>query len=159
MGVLQYSICSRPGRTPWPPQAQSLARGRCAHGGDRRGQVAWMWESGPSWSIMPCPLLIVTQVTHGYLTPSTLLPLDQHLLAPHLIHGTVEQHILVLLLLLTNLPSRWPRRWRECGGSARKVQQASPHRCMTGARAYTSVSLSRSGEANSEKSLPLQLTP
>jgi hypothetical protein len=28
----------------------------------------------------------------------------QHLLAPHLIHGTVEQRILVLLLLLTNLP-------------------------------------------------------
>src|SRR3954447_25458328 len=36
--------------------------------------------------------------------PSTLQPLDQHLLAPHLIHGTVEQRILVLLLLLTNLP-------------------------------------------------------
>jgi hypothetical protein len=63
-----------------------------------------MWESGPSWSIMPCPLLIVTQVTHGYLTPTTLQPLDQHLLAPHLIHGTVEPRILVLLLLLTNLP-------------------------------------------------------
>ena len=63
-----------------------------------------MWESGPSWSIMPCSLLIVTQVTHGYLTPLTLQPLDQHLLAPHLIHGTVEQRILVLLLLLTNLP-------------------------------------------------------
>jgi hypothetical protein len=28
----------------------------------------------------------------------------QQLLAPHLIHGTVEQCILVLLLLLTNLP-------------------------------------------------------
>jgi hypothetical protein len=55
-------------------------------------------------SIMPCALLIVTQVTHGYLTPLTLQPLDQHLLAPHLIHGTVEQRILVLLLLLTNLP-------------------------------------------------------
>ena len=53
---------------------------------------------------MPCPLLIVTQVTHGCLTPLTLQPLDQHLLAPHLIHGTVEQRILVLLLLLTNLP-------------------------------------------------------
>jgi hypothetical protein len=53
---------------------------------------------------MPCALLIVTQVTHGYLTPLTLQPLDQHLLAPHLIHGTVEQRILVLLLLLTNLP-------------------------------------------------------
>jgi hypothetical protein len=53
---------------------------------------------------MPCPLLIVTQVTHGYLTPLTLQPLDQHLLALHLIHGTVEQRILVLLLLLTNLP-------------------------------------------------------
>jgi hypothetical protein len=63
-----------------------------------------MWESGPSWSIMPCPLLIVTQVTHGYLTPLNLQPLDQHLLAPHLIHGTVEQRIHVLLLLLTNLP-------------------------------------------------------
>jgi hypothetical protein len=63
-----------------------------------------MWESGPSWSIMPCPLLIVTQVTHGYLTPLTLQPLDQYLLAPHLIHGTVEQCIHVLLLLLTNLP-------------------------------------------------------
>src|SRR5215217_6203204 len=54
--------------------------------------------------LMPCLLLIVTQVTHGYLTPLTLQPLDQHLLAPHLIHGTVEQRILVLLLLLTNLP-------------------------------------------------------
>ena len=53
---------------------------------------------------MPCPLLIVTQVTHGYLTSLTLQPLDQHLLAPHLIHGTVEQRIHVLLLLLTNLP-------------------------------------------------------
>jgi hypothetical protein len=53
---------------------------------------------------MPCPLLIVTQVTHGYLTPLTLQPLDQHLLALHLIHGTVEQRILVLLLILTNLP-------------------------------------------------------
>ena len=63
-----------------------------------------MWESTPSWSIMPCPLLIVTQVTHGCLTSLTLQPLDQHLLAPHLIHGTVEQRILVLLLLLTNLP-------------------------------------------------------
>ena len=29
---------------------------------------------------------------------------SQHLLAPHLIHGTVEQRIFVLLLLLTNLP-------------------------------------------------------
>jgi hypothetical protein len=29
---------------------------------------------------------------------------SQHLLAPHLIHGTVEQCILVLFLLLTNLP-------------------------------------------------------
>ena len=29
---------------------------------------------------------------------------SQHLLAPHLIHGTVEQRIHVLLLLLTNLP-------------------------------------------------------
>src|SRR5215207_2322480 len=29
---------------------------------------------------------------------------SQQLLAPHLIHGTVEQRILVLLLLLTNLP-------------------------------------------------------
>ena len=28
----------------------------------------------------------------------------QHLFAPHLIHGGVEQRILVLLLLLTNLP-------------------------------------------------------
>ena len=55
-------------------------------------------------SIMPCPLLIVTQVTHGCLTPLTLQPLDQHLLAPHIIHGTVEQRIHVLLLLLTNLP-------------------------------------------------------
>ena len=55
-------------------------------------------------SIMPCPLLIVTQVTHRYLTSLTLQPLDQHLLAPHLIHGTVEQRILVLLLILTNLP-------------------------------------------------------
>jgi hypothetical protein len=63
-----------------------------------------MWESAPSRSIMPCPLLIVTQVTHGYLTSLTLQPLDQHLLAPHLIHGTVEQRIHVLLLLLTNLP-------------------------------------------------------
>ena len=55
-------------------------------------------------SIMPCPLLIVTQVTHRYLTPLTLQPLDQHLLASHLIHRTVEQCILVLLLTLTNLP-------------------------------------------------------
>jgi hypothetical protein len=53
---------------------------------------------------MPCPLLIVTQVTHRYLTPLTLQPLDQHLLASHLIHRTVEQCILVLLLLLTNVP-------------------------------------------------------
>jgi hypothetical protein len=53
---------------------------------------------------MPCPLLIVTQVTHGYLTSLTLQPLDQHLLAPQLIHGTVEQRIHVLLLLLTNPP-------------------------------------------------------
>ena len=29
---------------------------------------------------------------------------SQQLLAPHLIHGTVEQRIHVLLLLLTNLP-------------------------------------------------------
>ena len=29
---------------------------------------------------------------------------SQHLLAPHLIHGSVEQRILVLLLFLTNLP-------------------------------------------------------
>src|SRR5918993_4518105 len=29
---------------------------------------------------------------------------SQQLLEPHLIHGTVEQRILVLLLLLTNLP-------------------------------------------------------
>jgi hypothetical protein len=29
---------------------------------------------------------------------------SQQLLAPHLIHGTVEQRILVLLLILTNLP-------------------------------------------------------
>src|SRR3954447_22733806 len=36
--------------------------------------------------------------------PLTLRPLDQHLLAPHLIHGTVEQRNLVVLLLLTNLP-------------------------------------------------------
>jgi hypothetical protein len=36
--------------------------------------------------------------------PLTLQPLDQHLLAPHLIHRAVEQRILVLLLLLTNLP-------------------------------------------------------
>ncbi len=63
-----------------------------------------MWESGPSWSIMPFPPLIVTQVTYGCLTPLTLQPLDQQLLAPHLIYGTVEQRILVLLLLLTNLP-------------------------------------------------------
>ena len=55
-------------------------------------------------SIMPCPLLIVTQVTHRYLNSLTLQPLDQHLLAPQLIHGTVEQCIHVLLLLLTNLP-------------------------------------------------------
>src|SRR5918995_4027649 len=53
---------------------------------------------------MLCPLLIVTQVTHGCITPLTLQPLDQNLLGPHLIHGTVEQRIHVLLLLLTNLP-------------------------------------------------------
>src|SRR5215216_4957073 len=63
-----------------------------------------MWQSSPSWSTMPCPLLIVTQVTHGCLTSLALQPLDQHLLAPHLIHGTVEQRVLILLLLLTNLP-------------------------------------------------------
>jgi hypothetical protein len=54
-------------------------------------------------SIMPCPLLIVTQVTHRYLTSLTLQPLD-HSICLRLIHGTVEQRILVLLLLLTNLP-------------------------------------------------------
>ena len=52
---------------------------------------------------MPCPLLIVTQVTQGYLTSLTLQPLD-HSSCLRLIHGTVEQRILVLLLLLTNLP-------------------------------------------------------
>src|SRR5215217_241062 len=52
---------------------------------------------------MPCPLLIVTQVTHRYLTPLTLQPLD-HSSCLRLIHGTVEHRILVLLLLLTNLP-------------------------------------------------------
>src|SRR5215212_3694599 len=45
-----------------------------------------------------------TSNTQRYLTSLTLHPLDQHLLAPHLIHGTVEQRIHVLLLLLTNLP-------------------------------------------------------
>ena len=54
-------------------------------------------------SIMLCPLLIVTQVTHRYLTSLTLQPLD-HSICLRLIHGTVEQRILVLLLLLTNLP-------------------------------------------------------
>ena len=55
-------------------------------------------------AIMPYPPLIVTQVTHEYLSPLTLQPLDQHLLAPLLIHESTEQRILVLLLLLTNLP-------------------------------------------------------
>ena len=52
-------------------------------------------------SIMPYPLLIVTQVTHRYLTSLTLQPLDQHLLAPQLIHGTVEQCIFSRTSLLT----------------------------------------------------------
>jgi hypothetical protein len=64
-----------------------------------------MWESGPSWSIMPCPLLNCntsnTRVFDPFNPPTSG---SQHLLAPHLIHGTVEQRILVLLLLLTNLP-------------------------------------------------------
>src|SRR5215218_8358926 len=48
----------------------------CAWSRPWGGQVAWMGESGPSSPIMPCLLLIVTQVTHGYLTSLTLQPLD-----------------------------------------------------------------------------------
>src|SRR5829696_8169202 len=67
-----------------------------------------MWESAPSWSIMvhhakPTPNCNTSNTrVFDPFNPPTSGP--QQLLAPHLIHGTVEQRILVLLLLLTDLP-------------------------------------------------------
>src|SRR5215217_84639 len=67
-----------------------------------------MWESAPSWSItvhhaIPTPNCNTsnTRVFDPFNPPTSR---SQQLLAPHLIHGTVEQRIHVLLLLLTNLP-------------------------------------------------------